>query len=134
MSPAPSPSLQPPSPPPCWTPSPDGPPCQTPPPCGEDKEDKENRRHYRQGTSHCTCLEHCFLFGFVVQPKVQHDQSAELVELESISAVFSRSGVQTFHLQGEGRSHQPDSTRNLPNVPKFCHRNSSADVVASPRV
>ncbi len=21
----------------------------------------KNRRHYRQGTSHCSCLEHCFL-------------------------------------------------------------------------
>ncbi len=23
---------------------------------------RKNRRHYRQGTSHCSCLEHCFLF------------------------------------------------------------------------
>ncbi len=34
---------------------------------------RKNRRYYRQGTSHCSCLEHCFLF--------QHCFSAVLITL-----------------------------------------------------
>ncbi len=43
-------------------PPPPGPPAWTPPP--PDKEDKEESTTLPtpQGTSHCSCLEHCFLF------------------------------------------------------------------------
>ncbi len=33
-----------------------------PPPPWKTRRIRKNRRHYRQGTSHCSCLEHCFLF------------------------------------------------------------------------
>ncbi len=47
-------------------PSPARPPSSTgpPPPCWT-RRTRKNRRHYRQGTSHCSCLEHCFLFLFL---------------------------------------------------------------------
>ena len=74
MSPAPSP----------LDPSPAGPPCpQTPPaprppldPRGgqhdvwKTRRTRKNRRHCRQGTSHCSCLEHCFLFAEATTPDV----------------------------------------------------------------
>ena len=36
------------------------------PPCGlhdlwKTRRTRKNRQHYRQGTLHCSCLEHCFL-------------------------------------------------------------------------
>ncbi len=48
-----------------------------PPPCGEDKEDKEelmNKEEFMtlpmpQVTSHCSCLEHCFLFWVRDRPR-----------------------------------------------------------------
>ncbi len=50
-----------PSPSPCQTPT--RPPPPTGPPYGEDKEDKEESTTLpAQATSHCSCLEHCFLF------------------------------------------------------------------------
>ncbi len=49
-----------PSPTPC--PQTLGLPCpQTPP--RKTRRTRKNRRHHRQGTSHCSCLEHCFLFS-----------------------------------------------------------------------
>ena len=38
------------------------PPPAWPPPKGKTRRTRKNQRHYRQGTSHCSCLEHCFLF------------------------------------------------------------------------
>ncbi len=60
-----------PLPPPPKHPSPSPTPCaqtpcpQTPtlgPPLQKTRRTRRNQRHYWQGTSHCSCLEHCFLF------------------------------------------------------------------------
>ncbi len=56
MSPTPSPSPNPT--PPAGPPSP----CLDPPPAGKTRRTRKNRRHFQQWTSHCSCLEHCFLF------------------------------------------------------------------------
>ena len=40
-----------------------------PGPPSENKEDKEELVIFRQGTSHCSCLEHCFLFR---TPRITH--------------------------------------------------------------
>ncbi len=45
-----------------------GPPSLDPPPMclhelWKTRRTRKNRRHHRQGTSHCSCLEHCFLFS-----------------------------------------------------------------------
>ncbi len=50
---------QPPS--PCPDPPPLDPPCPQNP-LWKIRRTRKNWRHYRQGTSHCSCLEHCFLF------------------------------------------------------------------------
>ncbi len=66
MSPAPSPLTPSPSQAPCpCTPLPPDPWTPLPPdfPPAEDKEDKDESATLRQGTSHCSCLEHCFLFS-----------------------------------------------------------------------
>ncbi len=51
--------------PPCpLTPHPQTPlPLDPPGPLWKTRRTRKNRRHYQQRTSHCSCLEHCFLFS-----------------------------------------------------------------------
>ncbi len=42
-------------------------PLDPPPPAEKTMRTRENQRHDRQGTSHCSCLEHCFLYAVTMR-------------------------------------------------------------------
>ncbi len=102
MSPTPTPKPHDPGPSAPGPPTP-GPPAPRPPLACMTRRTRKNQRHYRQGTLHCSCIEHCFLFSkFAGAPKriPKAARSAQPVHTPNWSSTSIRR-VQRFLSQGE---------------------------------